>query len=179
MRDNLLELLANYRAAGASEAVLREEFITLAGTAADCCKRSRLEGHLTGSAWLVSADGRQALLMHHRKLDRWLQPGGHADGDWNLAAVALREAREETGLSDLQVDPAIFDLDKHRIPARGEAPEHWHYDLRFVVRATGGQEFSGNAESLALRWFDIAALAHDAGLDASIRRMARRWLERN
>lgn len=145
----------------------------------DACQRSRLDGHLTGSAWLVSSDGRQALLMHHRKLGRWLQPGGHADGDWDLAAVALREAEEETGLSDLQVDPVIFDLDKHRIPARAGVPEHWHYDLRFVVRATGSLNFSGNTESFELRWFEIAKLAEDAGLDVSIRRMAQRWLERN
>ena len=152
-RDNLLELLANYQAVGPSEMVLREEFIALVDTVPGACERQRLEGHLTGSAWLVSSDGRQALLMHHRKLDRWLQPGGHADGDWDLAGVALREAMEETGLPDLQVDPVVFDLDKHRIPARGDVPEHWHYDLRFVVRASGSLEFSGNTESLELRWF--------------------------
>lgn len=92
--------------------------------------RSNLAGHFTGSAWLVSGDGQRALLMHHRKLNRWLQPGGHADGDTDLARVALREAEEESGLSELVVEPDIFDLDRHRIPARGEEPEHWHYDAR-------------------------------------------------
>ena len=61
--------------------------------------RRRLDGHFTASAWLVSADGRRALLTHHRKLDRWLQPGGHADGDRDLARAALREAEEEIGLN--------------------------------------------------------------------------------
>lgn len=178
IRDKLLELLADYPVSGPAESLLRREFTGLVASDEDACLRSRLAGHLTGSAWVVSADGRLALLMHHRKLDRWLQPGGHADGDWDLAAVALREAREETGLPDLQVEPVIFDLDKHRIPARGNEPEHWHYDVRFLVRATGSREFSGNTESLQLRWFDVGALAQDAGLDESIRRMARRWLQR-
>lgn len=178
LRHNLLESLAKFPVSAAAECALREEFTALVAGHADACQRSRLDGHLTGSAWVVTADGRQAVLMHHRKLDRWLQPGGHADGDWDLAGVALREAMEETGLPDLQVDPAVFDLDRHRIPARGEVPEHWHYDIRFVVRAMGSREFSGNTESFELRWFAVADLARDTALDASIRRMARRWLER-
>ena len=178
IRHNFLELLANYPVSGTPETALRQEFLELVSSSADACMRSRLAGHLTGSASLVSADGRKALLMHHRKLDRWLQPGGHADGDWDLAAVALREAMEETGLPNLHVEPAIFDLDKHRIPARGTEPEHWHYDVRFVVRTTGSQEFSGNTESWQLRWFDVHHLAQNDGLDESIRRMARRWLAR-
>lgn len=178
-RHNLLESLANFPVSGAAESALRGEFMALVAGHADACQRSRLDGHLTGSAWVVTTDGRQALLMHHCKLDRWLQPGGHADGDWDLAGVALREAREETGLPDLQVERAIFDLDKHRIPARGPVPEHWHYDIRFVVRAIGSRQFSGNTESFELRWFDVDDLARDAGLDISIRRMAQRWLERD
>ena len=142
----------------------------------DCCERSLAHGHLTGSAWLVSADGRRALLMHHRKLDRWLQPGGHADGDADLAGVAVREAEEETGLSGLVCEGGIFDLDRHEVPARGAEPAHWHYDLRFVVRAAGGEDFSQNAESLALAWLDIAELAERPDFDESLRRMARRWL---
>ena len=93
-RHNLLESLANFPVSGAAESALRGEFMALVAGHADACQRSRLDGHLTGSAWVVTTDGRQALLMHHCKLDRWLQPGGHADGDWDLAGVALREARE-------------------------------------------------------------------------------------
>src|SRR5579859_1374523 len=97
--------------------------------------REALEGHFTGSAWLVSADGERVLVTHHRKLGRWLQLGGHADGDSDLARVALREAEEESGLTGLSVEPDVFDLDRHRIPARAQDPEHWHYDVRYVVRA--------------------------------------------
>lgn len=138
-----------------------------------------LVGHFTGSAWLVSRDGQRVLLTHHRKLQRWLQLGGHADGDRDLARVALREAQEESGLADLDVEPAIFDLDRHRIPARGDEPAHWHYDVRFVVHARGSEAFAVSAESLALAWCDIARLAGDPETDASVRRMAQKWLSRD
>jgi 8-oxo-dGTP pyrophosphatase MutT (NUDIX family) len=141
-------------------------------------ERNHLTGHFTGSAWLVSADRERVLLMHHRKLGRWLQLGGHADGDMDLARVALREAEEESGLGKLTVEPEIFDLDRHRIPARGDEPEHWHYDVRYVVRAIGSEAFSVNEEALALAWKPIAEVASDAGSDQSLRRMARKWLMR-
>jgi len=141
-------------------------------------ERHHAAGHFTGSAWLVSADGERVLLTHHRKLRRWLQLGGHADGDANLARVALREAGEESGLDGLVVESAIFDLDAHRIPARGEEAEHWHYDVRHVVRATGDEDFAISAESLALAWMPVREIAIDPQADPSLRRMARKWLQR-
>jgi 8-oxo-dGTP pyrophosphatase MutT (NUDIX family) len=144
----------------------------------DVFARSHSAGHFTGSAWLVSTDGERVLLTHHRKLGRWLQLGGHADGDTDLAKVALREAEEESGLTDLVVEPAIFDLDRHRIPARGDEPKHWHYDVRYVVRATGSEQFAISDESLALAWKSIREIANDASADVSLRRMAGKWLAR-
>ncbi|MGF6709259.1 8-oxo-dGTP pyrophosphatase MutT (NUDIX family) [Luteibacter sp. W1I16] len=138
--------------------------------------RETRSGHFTGSAWLVSADGKRVLLMLHRKLGRWLQPGGHADGDADLAAVALREAEEESGLRDLEVLPRIFDLDRHLIPARGDEPAHWHYDVRYVVVAKGDEAFTVNEESLALAWRPVADIAADPSSDESLRRMAAKWM---
>ncbi len=143
----------------------------------DGFERTRRDGHFTGSAWLVSADGERVLLTHHRKLGRWLQLGGHADGDPDLAAVALREAEEESGLAGLRLEPGIFDLDRHRIPARGEEPEHWHYDVRYVIRATD-EGFAISAESLALAWRPVGSIAEDPSADESLRRMAGKWLSR-
>src|SRR4029079_3567851 len=111
-------------------------------------------------------------------LDRWLQLGGHADGDSDLARVALREAEEESGLGDLVVEPEIFDLDCHLIPERAAEPAHHHYDVRFVVRALGSTEFVVGDESHALAWRDIGSIAADAAADESMRRMARKWRER-
>jgi 8-oxo-dGTP pyrophosphatase MutT (NUDIX family) len=139
-------------------------------------EREHVVGHFTGSAWLVSADGDRVLLMHHRKLGLWLQPGGHADGDTDLARVALREAQEETGVIDLHVEGGIFDLDRHGIPGRANEPEHWHYDVRYVVRAGSDERFMINEESQALAWRSVAEVALDTTLDASLRRMAGKWL---
>lgn len=153
-----------------------DRFVTFLHSHADVFHRRHGVGHFTGSAWLVSADGARVLLMHHRKLGRWLQPGGHADGDADLARVALREAGEETGVTDLRVEGGIFDLDRHRIPARGDEPEHWHYDVRYVVRAGGDERFVANDEALGLAWRAVEQVAADAALDDSLRRMARKWL---
>lgn len=142
----------------------------------DAAQRELLHGHLTGSAWLVSRDGRRVLLTHHRKLQRWLQLGGHADGDPDIAAVALREAEEESGLTDLAVEAEIFDLDRHWIPERGEVPGHWHYDLRYVVRCLGAEEFAVSEESLALAWREVGELVGEG--DESVGRMARKWVGR-
>lgn len=140
--------------------------------------RESLEGHFTGSAWLVSADGERVLLTHHRKLGRWLQLGGHADGDMDLSQVALREAEEESGLTGLSVEPVLFDLDRHRIPARGQEPEHWHYDVRYIVRAGANETFEVSEESHALAWRSIRGIADDPASDESLRRMAGKWLMR-
>jgi len=153
-------------------------FAELASEGGIAYRRDRLAGHFTASSWLVSEDDRRTLLTHHRKLGRWLQLGGHADGEEDLAAVALKEAEEESGLGGLTVEPGIFDLDRHWIPEREGVPGHWHYDVRFVVHAGSNEDFVVSEESLDLAWRDIAALAKDAGVDESLRRMARRWLAR-
>lgn len=145
----------------------------------DCCERTLTVGHFTGSCWLVSNDGQRVLLTHHKKLERWLQLGGHADGDSDLAQVALREAEEESGLTDLIVESEVFDLERHAIPARGSEPEHYHHDVRFVVYASGSEDFVVSDESHALAWRTISELIDDDKAEESIRRMARKWLKRH
>jgi NUDIX domain. len=174
--SSLIQALRRYRDQWQGDADVVAQFEDFAQTHADAFERSNPVAHFTGSVWLVSADGERVLLMHHRKLDRWLQPGGHADGDTDLARVALREAEEETGLAGLHVDGGIFDVDRHRIPARADEPEHWHYDLRYVVRASADESFVVNAESHALAWRPVNEVAADETLDTSLRRMARKWL---
>jgi 8-oxo-dGTP pyrophosphatase MutT (NUDIX family) len=153
-------------------------FLALLADPSDPFLRERLAGHFTASSWLVAADGTRTLLTHHRKLGLWLQPGGHADGDRDLARAALREAEEESGLRGLSIEAGIFDLDRHWIPEHKGVPAHWHYDVRYVVRSGDDEAFVVSDESHALAWRDIAALARDDAADASVRRMARKWLER-
>lgn len=177
--QTLARALADYRCRWPGEGGVADAFQALARQAsegADPYTRARLAGHFTGSAWVVDASGMRTLLTHHRKLDRWLQPGGHADGERDLRAVALKEAEEETGLRGLVVEGDLFDLDRHWIPARRDVPGHWHFDARYVVRATAGEDFVVGDESHALAWRGIAAIAADDAMDPSLRRMARKWL---
>lgn len=137
-------------------------------------QRSTLEGHLTGSAWVCSADGRAVLLLHHAKLDRWLQPGGHVDAeDSSLVETARREAMEECGMQSLELlSPAIFDLDVHEIPARGTEPAHFHYDLRFLFRVPEGTQVERNLlETKAIAWVNLEELC-TSSTPMSLRRMA-------
>ena len=174
-QSQVISQLQAYPTAAPRDEEAKELFIGFAFDHADCCERTLPLGHFTGSAWLVSADGERVLLTHHRKLDRWLQLGGHADGDIDLAQVALKEAGEESGLEGLRVDAGeIFDLDRHWIPQRGDVPGHWHYDARYVVRAGESEDYVVGEESLDLAWREIAPLADDA--DESLGRMARKWL---
>ena len=158
------------------QATVAAEFSALLGDAVDPFLRERLAGHFTASAFLVDRSRTRTLLTHHRKLGLWLQPGGHADGDRDLRAVALREATEESGLPGLRVDPEIFDLDRHWIPEHRGVRGHWHYDVRYVVHAGESEAFVVSAESHALAWRPIHEIAEDANADASLRRMAQRWL---
>jgi 8-oxo-dGTP pyrophosphatase MutT (NUDIX family) len=137
---------------GEDEEPVRRRILDFMADHDDVLYRTCLAGHLTGSAMVVDATATRVLLLHHAKLDRWLQPGGHADGDGNLAEVARREAEEETGIDGLQVVTPAVDLDIHAIPRRGDEPEHVHLDVRFLVLAPPAAEVAINHESLGARW---------------------------
>lgn len=174
----LARQLTHYQQRWPEESATVADFLALLDDPANPFVRERHEGHFTGGAWLVSADGRRTLLTHHRKLGRWLQLGGHADGDTDMGQVALKEAEEESGLPGLEVEAdTIFDLDRHWIPERRDVPGHWHYDVRYVVRAGEDENYVISEESLDLAWRDIAPIAAD-GSDESLSRMARKWLMR-
>ena len=136
----------------------------------DIAYRTARPGHLTGSAFVVDATAERCLLLFHRKLQRWLQPGGHADGNTNLVSVALREASEESGIEGLAIWSDPIDLDIHRVAPPAE-DAHLHLDLRFLVRAPRGAQLKGNDESEAIRWVNRRDLA-TYDLDAGLLRMA-------
>jgi len=148
----------------------RDQVLDFIDAHPDALSRSCEEGHLTGSALVVDHAAERVLLILHRKLGRWLQPGGHADGDGDLARTALREATEETGLATLAVAlPTPLDLDVHVVSSPKEAP-HLHLDLRFLVVAPRGAAPEPNAESTAWAWVEPAELDR-YGVDEAVRRM--------
>ncbi|HEY8994404.1 MAG TPA: NUDIX hydrolase [Lacunisphaera sp.] len=174
-----IDLLRRYEVGAESgeEAAMLAEYIPFITAHPDCLWRTCLEGHLTASAWIVDAARTRTLLTHHRKLDRWLQLGGHVDGDPDLAGAALREAHEESGLTRLKLlRPEIFDVDRHRIPARGDEPEHWHYDVRFLIEADETEPLKVSNESKDVAWVkleDVAGLNPSESLARMVRKTRR------
>jgi 8-oxo-dGTP pyrophosphatase MutT (NUDIX family) len=152
----------------------RKEMLAFVDAHPDALHRSCVEGHHTGSAMVVDPETRRFLFMLHAKVGRWLQPGGHADGDAALPGVALREATEETGIEGLRVAAPAIDLDVHRFEAAGEV-SHLHFDVRYLVMAPPGAVANGNHESHGLRWAGIDELA-ELDLDAGTVRLASRAL---
>ena len=168
----LLESLGRHRPEGPEEEAHLRRILAFVAAHPDPFDRRIPEGHLTGSAFVVSPDGAQVLLLHHRTLGRWLQPGGHADpGERDGATVALREAVEETGITDLRLHPGAprpLDVDVHAIPARGGDPAHLHLDLRYLDLADPRHAITpATGESSTVEWFPwdgLAALGLDPGL---------------
>lgn len=175
-RTPLLQALAQYHTRYPDESRLIERFESFVRGHTDCFERSLLIGHITGSAWVVNEPGTHVLLTHHRKLNMWIQLGGHADGDADVCRVARREAKEESGLVKLvPVTEGIFDVDIHTIPERGDEPEHFHYDVRYAFRALGSDRFTVTEESHALSWTPVEDLSAYTD-EISMHRMARKWL---
>jgi 8-oxo-dGTP pyrophosphatase MutT (NUDIX family) len=169
------QLVALDLSSRADEQPIRARMVELLDTVADCFSRTTFPAHFTGSAFVVNADGSRALLHHHRKLDRWLQFGGHCDGDEDVLRVAQREALEESGIAGLIVASARpFDLDIHEIPARANEPTHWHYDVRYVLIAPEDAAHTTSAESKELRWFTAGEMER-LSLDAGLQRLVRKW----
>ncbi|HEV7720533.1 MAG TPA: NUDIX domain-containing protein [Iamia sp.] len=153
---------------------VRRRVLSLCDGEGNPLDRDSLPDHLTASA-VVVAPGRGALLLHHRKLGRWFQPGGHVDGDGNLLAAACREAAEETGLTGLRpVVPAV-DLDVHDVPYP-DGSFHVHHDLRFLLLAAPDVEEAHNEESTGATWVTGDADLDALDADASTRRLVHRGL---
>lgn len=140
---------------GSQQLDVRKQILKFTKQHSEALHRTCLAGHLTGSAVVVDPSRGQTLLLHHTKLGIWVQPGGHADGEGDLGQVALREAEEETGLQNLQLVLPAIDVDIHRIPARGDEPEHLHHDVRFLILAEPGAVEATNHESTDARWVGL------------------------
>lgn len=185
MRDDkglLLSDLSRYRDS-CQEARRKhvDQFIEFVQKYDNCCSRSLSVGHCTGSAFITDPDGSRVLLLFHPKLERWIQPGGHADDNFDLFEVARREAEEETGLAAADLScagflkredprPCPYDLDIHKIPGRGSEVAHLHYDLRFLFVTDPGLPLFGETPELQLEWVPIARV-QDRTSEESVLRM--------
>ena len=172
---HLVALLNEYRNTYPQESATVQRYIEFVERYPDCFERTQQAGHVTGSAWLVNLTGTHVLLTHHKKLNKWLQLGGHADGHTNALEVALKEAREESGIENITaISPKLFDIDIHEIPARKSEPAHFHYDARFALQVNGTNKFTVSTESHALEWIQISQLAKRTD-EISMLRMAEKW----
>lgn len=175
MPFNLSKALQDYCSRYPDEATVVDQFRSVLSDPARCFERDSFQpGHVTGSAWLVDDLGEHTLLTHHRKLDAWLQLGGHSDGDPDTSAVAKREAGEESGLAVELITRDILDLDVHEIPARKADPAHFHFDVRFALISRSGRDYVVSDESHDLAWVPISQLQRFTAKE-SILRMARKW----
>lgn len=172
----LLSLLEGYSPCDANEeAMWLKTLAFVREYPAACFERSLAIGHVTASAWVVSPDYGQVLLMHHAKLNKWFQPGGHCDGDPDVLGVALKETWEETGVKARPVHPNVFDVDVHPIPATAREAGHDHYDIRFLLVADPKGLVEANAESKEVRWVPMREVAR-YNASESLLRMQRKCL---
>jgi 8-oxo-dGTP pyrophosphatase MutT (NUDIX family) len=156
-------------------------YVSFVESTRECCARTNLAGHCTGSAFVVSPDAERVLLLFHPFLKRWLQPGGHADGNPDLLEVARREAHEETGiaLEALELQPLDgmkripFDLDIHPIPARKQEPAHFHYDLRYLLVADPSLPITPESADMKVEWIPLQEVMNRTD-EESVLRMVRK-----
>jgi 8-oxo-dGTP pyrophosphatase MutT (NUDIX family) len=171
-RPSLIKAIQAYTTSYREEFNFIEKFLGLLNHPRSF-QRDHLPGHITGSAWIIDPKKEFVLLTHHAKLNRWLQPGGHADGDEDIIRVASREADEETGLKSLAIlSQEIFDLDIHTIPARKDFPEHLHFDIRLLFQASMDEPLILTEESHELKWFSLTAVEAISANNQSMMRMA-------
>jgi len=174
-REKTLKLLRRHSAKDDCEKQHLEQTIAFVEKYENCHERNLSVGHITASAWITDPQRSHALMTHHKKLDRWLQLGGHTEDDADILSAALREAREESGLLEIiPVSRAIFDVDVHTIPAHKDEPEHFHFDIRFLLEARHSDTLIISSESKDLRWFtpnELEALNEGPSIDRMTHKM--------
>jgi len=167
LHEDVRAVLGQWEPPSGEQAALREAFLTLLEIRPDATARSCVPGHITASSVVLSADRRSVLLTLHPRVGRWVQLGGHCEPeDLTIAGAALREAREESGIAELRIDPAPVHLDIHPITCSLGRPTR-HFDLRFRVIATPGTVPAISAESVDLRYFPVDELPD--GVDGGVR----------
>lgn len=169
-KASFIDSLKLYNPSDQKEKGYKDQFLELLKIE-NCYTRESLKAHFTASAWVTTPEHDKVLLLHHAKLDRWLQPGGHADGETDLLAVAQKELLEETGVDATLSGQTFFDIDIHTIPEHKSVPEHQHFDVRYHFIVDEKTTIRQNEESRDIKWFKIDKVAEVTGGEDSILRM--------
>ena len=143
MKEKLISEIQSYNPFNEQETADKNLILRLLGSGEDLSVRSALQAHLTASAWVVSPDRKRVLMAYHNLYNSWAWLGGHADGNWDLAAVAEKEAREESSIGDLKlIHDGIFSLEVLTVAGHEKkgsyVPSHLHLNLTYL--------FEGNPE---------------------------------
>lgn len=158
-QSELINLVNRYKTGDERDVTMKTRMLDFIKRYTNCCERTLQVGHITASAALVDTSFSKILLTHHKKLDCWLQLGGHADGSVDVLEVALREATEESGINEIEpISKEILDIDIHEISANSKEPHHLHYDIRFALRASLSDAYEISDESNDLAWVNFEDL---------------------
>jgi len=156
-----VQTLIDWQAPDPGQDTLRHAMLSFLAARADACLRECVPGHITASALVVDHTGTRALLSLHPRFGRWLQLGGHCEAtDADIAAAALREATEESGIADLTMDPSLAALHVHPVTCSLGVPTR-HLDMQFIAHAPANAEITCSDESLDLQWWPLDALPED------------------
>ncbi|MBR1735306.1 MAG: NUDIX hydrolase [Alphaproteobacteria bacterium] len=177
-RNDLKSKLEKYQPTDQTEIADKSKMLIFLEANENCFERSLTIGHFTGSCWLENYDGTKFLLTLHKKIGLWLQLGGHADGNSDIVQVAMKEAHEESGLKNIEIKSAdIFDLSVHLVNEYKNIPAHYHYDVRFLLKASDPNEHIAiSEESTDLRWFSEPPISRDF-YGCELWRMYDKWKE--
>ena len=179
-KQPILDLLKNYQTSFSEEIDFQKQIITFLEQNDDFALRSNLIGQLTGSAWIINKERTKALLIHHKKLNRWLQIGGHIEeNDHTITETILREIEEESGLKTLKLlSSSIYDIDIHTIPQKKETPEHLHFDIRLILEADENEKLlPQNEEIVAIKWCPLDKVQILTEKNHSIKRMLDKMID--
>ena len=176
LRDSVLTTLADWEAPSPEQDALRHAVLAFVAARSDAVQRSCEPGHITASVAVLDHTGSQVLLTLHPRLQRWVQLGGHCEpGDPDIAAAALREGIEESGIADLQIEPELVAIHVHALTCSLGLPTR-HLDLQFVAHARPDAVIALSDESLDLRWWPVDALPPDT--DHALAHLVRRAVSR-
>ena len=175
---SLEEQLENYQPSSTRQQEIKNKFINLLSEGSIAFTRDNINRHFTGSGLLFNQEQNKILLTHHKKLAKWLQLGGHCDGDESALHTAFIECQEESGIQDLSIiSPNIFDLDIHLIPQYNDIKAHYHYDVRYLIKANCSEDtISTSDESLDLKWYDLNTIINSKNIDKAVQDLVRKFL---